>query len=146
MCKFMDVCYEIHCIAGHSKYHQIIGFLKLFCLTSKGLGYVRLHYIYIYIIIICRYHEGLGFPESNLSPKTQLKFYLLTVSIGCTVQRHFILRLAFSSTAAAPKLTSWFYQSSPLFSFVLHSFLHCHIGDDLRYAHYGFNAKLRQVQ
>ena len=44
------------------------------------------------------------------------------------VQRHFIPRCAFSPTAAAPMLASWFYQSLPLFSF---SFLHYHVGDDL---------------
>ena len=35
-----------------------------------------------------------------------------------------------------------FYQSLVLFSFVLHSFLPCHVGDDLRYARYGFGARL----
>jgi len=39
----------------------------------------------------------------------------------------------FLPTAAAPMLASWFYQSLPLLSFVLHSFLHYCIGDDLRY-------------
>jgi len=40
-------------------------------------------------------------------------------------------------------LVSWFYQSSPLFSFVFHSFLAYRVGDDLRYTHYGFSARLR---
>ena len=30
----------------------------------------------------------------------------------------------------------------PLFSFELHSFLHCHIGDNLWYVRYGFSARL----
>ena len=36
-------------------------------------------------------------------------------------------------------LASWFYQSLPLFSFVLHSFLPYHVGDDLWYVHYDFS-------
>ena len=31
-------------------------------------------------------------------------------------------------------------------AFVLHSFLHYCVGDDLRYARYGFSARLGQVQ
>jgi len=54
-----------------------------------------------------------------------------------TDQCHFVRRCAFSPTAAAPVLASWFYQSLPLFSFVLHSFLPYRIGDNLRYVHYG---------
>ena len=44
-------------------------------------------------------------------------------------------------TAAAPMLASWFYQSLPLFSFVVHSFLHYCVDDDLRYARYGFSVR-----
>jgi len=43
-------------------------------------------------------------------------------------------------TAAAPVLASW-YQSLPLFSFELHSFIHCRVGDDLWYARYVFGAR-----
>ena len=35
-------------------------------------------------------------------------------------------------------LASRFYQSSPLFSFVFHSFLPYHVGDDMWYACNGF--------
>jgi len=35
-------------------------------------------------------------------------------------------------------LASWFYQNLSLFAVELHSFLHCHVDDDLRYARYGF--------
>ena len=59
--------------------------------------------------------------------------------------RHFVPRRAFLLTAAAPMLASWFYRSLSLFSFV-YSILYCCIGDDLRYVHYGFDARLRQVQ
>ena len=38
------------------------------------------------------------------------------------------------------------HHSLLVFSFVLHFFLHCHIGDDLRYARYGFGRRLKQVQ
>jgi len=60
-----------------------------------------------------------------------------------TAQRRFIWKRAFSPTAAAPVLASWFYQSLPLFSFELHSFIDCCVGDDLQYARYGFGARLR---
>ena len=53
-----------------------------------------------------------------------------------------VLRHAFLPTTAAPMLASWFYQSLPLFSFVLHSFLQHRKGDDLRYVHYGFSTRL----
>ena len=43
---------------------------------------------------------------------------------------------------AAPKLALWFYQSLPLFPFVLHSFLQCHVGGNLQYVHYGFSVRL----
>jgi len=59
-----------------------------------------------------------------------------------TKQRHFVLRCAFLPTAAAPMLSSWFYQSLPLFSFVLHSFLPYNIDDDLVHTCYGFVAWL----
>jgi len=36
----------------------------------------------------------------------------------------FVPRCALSPNAAAPMLASWFYQSLPLLSFALHSFLH----------------------
>ena len=39
-------------------------------------------------------------------------------------------------------LATWFYQSLPLFSLELHSSLHYCVGDDLRYAHYDFSARL----
>ena len=42
-------------------------------------------------------------------------------------------------TAAAPTLASWFYQSLPLFSIVLHSFLHYCVGDNLQCTCYGFS-------
>ena len=35
------------------------------------------------IVLYYSDREGLGFPESNLSPKTQLKFYLLTAFQYC---------------------------------------------------------------
>ena len=41
---------------------------------------------------------------------------------------------------------SWYYQSSPLFFSVLHSFLPYHVGDDLWYTCYGFGARFRSVQ
>ena len=43
-------------------------------------------------------------------------------------------------------LASWFYQSLPLFSFVLHSFLPYCVDDNLRYAHYSFGVRLEQEQ
>jgi len=49
-----------------------------------------------------------------------------------TVQHCFIPRCAFLPTAAAPMLASWFYQSLPLFSFIVHSLFHYRVGDDLR--------------
>ena len=48
-------------------------------------------------------------------------------------------------TAAAPMHASLFYQSLPLFLFVLHSFLHCRVGEDLWYARYGFGIRLALV-
>ena len=55
--------------------------------------------------------------------------------------RCFVPRRAFSPTAAAPMLASWFYQSLPLFSFVLHYFLHYRIGNNLQYS--GFHGRLK---
>ena len=46
------------------------------------------------------------------------------------------------TTAAAPTLASWFYQSLPLFSFVLHLFLHHHVDDDLQFMCYGFSVSV----
>ena len=54
-----------------------------------------------------------------------------------TNQRRFVSRRAFLPTLAAPMLASWFYQSLTLFSFVLYSFLHYWVGDDLQYTRYG---------
>ena len=62
------------------------------------------------------------------------------------VQCHFIMRHVFLPTLATPILASCFYQSLPLISFVLHSFLRYYIGDDLWYAHYGFSVGPGQVQ
>jgi len=45
-------------------------------------------------------------------------------------------------TAVAPMLAYWFYQSLPLFSFVLHPFLPYCVGDNLGYARYGFSVRL----
>jgi len=65
---------------------------------------------------------------TSLHPKTYL-FTNRSKSIACIM---FLLKLT-------------------LFSFVLHSFLHCHIGDDLQYTHYNFwcrtwaNAVLAEV-
>jgi len=45
-------------------------------------------------------------------------------------------------------LASWFYRNLLLFSFVLHSFLPYHVGDDLRYTCYGetrVSAELAEV-
>jgi len=53
-----------------------------------------------------------------------------------TVQHRFIPRCAFSPTAAAPVLTSWFYQT-PLYSI---PFSLSREGDNLRYMYYGFGA------
>ena len=57
-------------------------------------------------------------------------------------QHCFIPRHAFLPITAAPMLSSRFYQSLLLFSFVLHSFLLYHVGDELWYACYGFSARL----
>ena len=61
-----------------------------------------------------------------------LIFALLNVTLSSDVP--------FNQPAAVPKLASWFYQSLSLFSFVLHSILHCCVDDDLKYACYGFSA------
>jgi len=37
-------------------------------------------------------------------------------------------------------------ESLPLFSSEIHSFIHCQVGDNLRYVHYGFGARIRKVQ
>ena len=58
-----------------------------------------------------------------------------------TNQCCFVKRRAFSPTAEVPMLASWFYQSLPLFSFVLYSFLHYRIGSNLWYAHHGFSVR-----
>ena len=50
--------------------------------------------------------------------------------------------MPFYRTSATPMLASWFYQSLPLFSSILLSFLHYGTGDDLRYTHHGFSAIL----
>jgi len=50
------------------------------------------------------------------------------------------------SAAVASVLASWLYENLPLFSLVLHSFLHCHVGDNLWYMHYGFSARLGKAQ
>ena len=59
-----------------------------------------------------------------------------------TNQHCFVLRCAFLPTAAAPALALWLHQSLPLFYFVLHSFLHNCIADNLGYACYDFSARL----
>ena len=56
-----------------------------------------------------------------------MQSYDIHISYG---QRCFFPRRAFLLTAAAPTRASWFYRSLPLFSFVLHVFLHYCIGND----------------
>ena len=62
-----------------------------------------------------------------------------------TIQQRFAPRRALLPTAAALVLELWFYQSLPLVSFVLHSFLPYRIGDNLKDTCYGFSVRLDEV-
>ena len=79
--------------------------------------------------------NAFGQAQFNNSNSYKLDFF--------TVQHCLVPRCAFSPTTAAPMLASLFYQSSPLFSFVLYSSFHYCIGDDLQYVRYVFNVRLR---
>ena len=57
-------------------------------------------------------------------------------------KHNFIMTTATALISSLFKALMRFHQSLPLFSFVLYSFLHYCIGDDLRYMHYGFSMRL----
>jgi len=44
-----------------------------------------------------------------------------------------------------PQCLHHFYQMLPFFSFELYSFLHCRVGDNFQYVHYGFSARLGEL-
>ena len=76
-----------------------------------------------------------------LSDKHNSIMGIATGLISSLFNCYFVPRRVFSPTAV-PVLESRFYQSLPLFSFMLHSFLPYHVGDHLPYACYGFGADL----
>ena len=72
--------------------------------------------------------------NSIMAIATALIFSLFNVASSCDVP--------FLPTAAAPVLASRFYRNLYLLSFELHFFLHCRVGNNLWYTHYGFSARL----
>ena len=59
-----------------------------------------------------------------------------------TLRCRFVPRHAFLPTTVATMFASWFYQSLPLFSFVLHYILHYSIGDNLQHKCHDFYARV----
>ena len=76
-----------------------------------------------------------------LSDKHNSIMGIATGLISSLFNCYFVPRRVFSPTAV-PVLESWFYQTLPLFSFMLHSFLPYHVGDNFWHARYGFGAGL----
>ena len=70
----------------------------------------------------------------------------MAIATGLISSLFMSLRPETCLTAAAPMLASWLYQSLPLLSFAIHSFLPYHVNEKLRCTRYGFGAILKKVQ
>jgi len=130
----------------------------------EGLGFLVPKYHPKISLIFTLWHLGrIGYKPKNVfrstvNPSMKLTwifywltyYYLLIPSDKCNLIMAIYLQAWFlhCSTSLRPEMCLFANRNSskacimvlpnsPLFSFVLNSFLHCHVGDDLLYARYG---------